>query len=333
MSGLNDVIALLRALHEADNRLQEAFRDLLQRYFNFLRSSPRSQYKTTRWLRMRFERDREKRIRRIAWTIRIRSQQPVGGGPKALTRRLREPFDLDWVYNIAKDWGRKETYTEFNHERVALNSMRSGVLLNRLRIRRSFENRWASRPTDLDLARAARLVSENAPALAARDTRPLAGLLVYEREFLAAEKALGFAVTEWRVAYERSLEVRFEPALRRNEDGTFRLYWGFPQRVGTPEGMRTYTEYIAGGPTDLFLRRLRIRAATRKEVGAFVKRIRALERRYRTLVGQVGCHRKRVHELLSRVARIGSPRGDGGPRPDTRSVPEAQVGTPPKEAM
>ena len=332
MPGLSDVIDLLKALQEADDRLQEALRDLLQRYFHFLRASSHAPFKTTRWLRMRFERDRDKRIRRIAWTIRIRSQMPIQGGAKALTRRLKEPFNRDWVYNIAKDWARVDAYEAFDRERITLNSLRSDVLLNRLRIRRSFENRWATRPSDEDLANAARLVADHATGLRARDTRPLAGLIVYQRALQAAERELGLAVTEWRQVYERSLVVHFEPALRTNEDGSLRLYWGFPQRVGTPEGMRTFTEYIPGGPTDLLMRRMRIRASIRKEVGAFVKRIRALDRRYRTLVGQVGCHRKRVHEFLSRLARVGSPRGAGGP-PDTRSVRGAGVGSPSKEAM
>ncbi len=333
MPALADVVGLLKALHAADDRLQEALRDLLQRYFHFLRSSTRAPFKTTRWLRMRFERDREKRIRRIAWTIRIRAQQSVNGGVKALTRRLKEPFTRDWVYNIAKDWARVDAYEAFDHERVALNSMRSDVLLNRLRIRRSFENRWATRPPDEDLVLAARTVAEHAPALKARDTRPLAGALAYERQLHVTQRELGVAVTEWRQVYERSVAVRFEPALRPNDDGSLRLYWGFPQRVGTPEGMRTFTEYIPGGPTDLFLRRVRIPARTRKEVGGFVKRIRTLERRYRALVGQVGCQRKRVHELLSRVARLGNPRGAGGLPADTRSVPVTGVGDLTKEAM
>ena len=45
-----------------------------------------------------------------------------------------------------------------------------------------------------------------------------------------------------------------------------------------------------------------------------MKRILPLERRYRELVGLVGRHRKRVHELLSRVARLDAPAGEGAPR-------------------
>lgn len=334
MPPLDGIIHLLTELHQADDRLQGAMRELILRYFQFLRASgSRSKFHTTGWLRLRLDRDAEKRIRRISWTMRIRATKSVDGKPKRLTRRLAGGFSRDWVYNIAKDWARVDAYDAFNRELVSLNSMRSDVLLNRLRIRRSFENRWASRPSDQDLADAARLVADHAPALKARDARPLAGGLAYQRAVQAVERELGIAVTEWRGVYERSLVVHFEPALRPNDDGSLRLYWGFPQRVGTPEGMRTFTEYIPGGPTDLFLRRVRIPARTRKEVGGFVKRIRTLERRYRALVGQVGCQRKRVHELLSRVARLGHPRGAGGLPADTRSVPVTGVGDLTKEAM
>jgi hypothetical protein len=178
-----------------------------------------------------------------------------------------------------------------------------------------------------------RLVATYAPHLKAREIPALAGALAYQRAVDECAVELGRAVTAWRQVFERSLTVHFEPALRPNDDGSLRLYWGFPQRVGTPEGMRTFTDYISGGPTDVLLRKLRIPARTRKEVGAFVKRIRALERTYRDLVSQVGEHRKRVHELLSRVARLGTPRGSGGLPADTRTQPAAVVGTPPKEAM
>jgi hypothetical protein len=138
-----------------------------------------------------------------------------------------------------------------------------------------------------------------------------------------ALEELGRAVADWRLAFGRSLAVDFEPALRPNEDGSLRLYWGFPQRVATALGTRTFTEYISGRPSDLWMRERRIPAQTRKEVGAFLKRILPLERRYRDLVSQVGRHRRRIGELLSRVARL-----DGPARPATGPVrpPEAPRG-------
>ena len=318
MAAIQDVVALLRALHAADDRLQDAMRDLLNRYFHFLRSTPRSTFKTTRWLRLRLERDGEKRIRRMSWTIRIRAQRTEAGKPQALTRRLRGDFTRDWVYTIAKDWSRVEDYEAFNHELCTLNGLRSEVLLNRMRIRRAFEILWSSRITETDQTTVGHLVSANAPHLKARDIRPLAGVMAYQRELNATEAELGRAVSDWRAAFDRSIAVDFEPALRSNDEGSLRLYWGFPQRVETREGMRTFTQYIPGRPTDLFMRERRIPASTRKEVGAFMKRILPLERRYRELVGQVGRPRKRVHELLSRVARLDPAAGEGSPRKDAQ---------------
>jgi hypothetical protein len=121
-------------------------------------------------------------------------------------------------------------------------------------------------------------------------------------------------VTDWRGTFERSIWVDFEPALRPNDDGSLRLYWGFPQRVETREGPRTFTQYIPGRPGDLFMRERRMPVHARREVGAFLKRILPLERRYRKLVGQVGRHRRRVHELLSRVPRLGAPAGEASSR-------------------
>lgn len=308
MAALEDALALLRGLHEADDLLQDAMRDLIQRYFQFLR------FKTTRWLRMRLDRNGEKRIRRISWTLRIQAKRSEGGKVRALTRRLVGKFHRDWVYKIAKDWARVEEYEAFNRELCTLNGLRSEVLLNRMRIRRSFEILWSARITDTDLADVGRRVTANAPHLKARDIRPLAGAAAYQRELDRAAMELGRAVSDWRAAFDRSITVDFEPALRPNDDGSLRLYWGFPQRVETREGTRTFTQYIPGRPTDLFMRERRIPASTRKEVGAFMKRILPLERRYRELVGQVGRHRKRVHELLSRVARLDAPAGERAPR-------------------
>ena len=97
--------------------------------------------------------------------------------------------------------------------------------------------------------------------------------------------------------------------------------------------MRTFTDYIPGGPTDLLMRKLRVPAQTRREVGAFVKRVRGLDRTYRELVGQVGRYRKRVHELLSRVARLGAPRGSGGLPAGTATQQGTGGKALPKEAM
>lgn len=314
MPPLQDVVGLLRGLHETDDRLQDKMRDLLQRYFQFLKSTPRTTFKTTRWLRMRLDRDREKRIRRISWTIRLRAQRTVADKPQGLTRRLRGEFTRDWVYTIAKDWSRVEDYEAFNRTLRTLNGLRSEVLLNRMRIRRSFEILWSSRITEADQTPVGRLVSANAPHLKARDIRPLAGVMAYQRALDGTLAELLHVLADWRKAFEGSIMIDFGPAMRPNDDGSLRLYWGFPQRVETREGTRTFTQYIPGRPTDLFMRERRIPASTRKEAGAFMKRILPLERRYRELVGQVGRHRKRVHELLSRVARLDAPAGEGAPR-------------------
>jgi hypothetical protein len=242
-------------------------------------------------------------------------------------------YSRDWVYKIAKDWTRADVYNGFDSERRVLNSLSTQILDNRRRIRLSFTNRWSARSSVEDRCRAERLIAPYAPNLKAREIPALAGALAYQRAVDESAVELGRAVTDWRQTFERSLTVHFEPALRSNDDGSLRLYWGFPQRVGTPEGMRTFTDYIPGGPTDLLMRTWRIPVRTRKEVAASVKRIRTLERTYRDLVDQVGRHRKRVHELLSRVARLDHPRGSGGLLADSRTQPAAGVGTPPKEAM
>jgi hypothetical protein len=325
---LHPVIELLRGLNRADASLQIAFRELLQRYFQFLNSTPRAVFKTTRWLRMRFERDSEGRIRSVSWTIRMRAKRAEGSLVKGCTRRLVGGFTRDCVYNIAKDWSRVGVYEAFDRERRTLNALLSQTLDNLRRLRLSFANRWAHRAGAEDRVEVERLVATHAPHLKVRDVRPLAGVLAYQRELDRAAAELGRAVTDWRARFGRSIWVDFEPALRPNGDGSLRLYWGFPQRVDTREGARTFTQYIPGRPTDLFMRERRMPRHARKEVGAFMKRILPLERRYRELVGQVGRHRKRIHELLSRVARVGGP---SAPAEASAELRRAGEGDPVKE--
>jgi hypothetical protein len=319
MSLVDSTLEMWRLLGRADDRLQAAFRGLLLRYFQFLNPTPTRPFLSTRWLRMRTERDRRGRIRRLAWTIRRKAIRLEGGRVRRLTRRLTGRFRRAWVYTIAKDWRRVEVYEAFERERSTLNGLRSQVLNCLLRLRFSFEKAWAARATWEDRREAERFIVERSAYLTARDLEPVAGLLAFERAYLGLERELGRAVDDYRRVFARSLTVSFEPALRPTKGGALRLYWGFPERVATSRGTRTFTDYLPGRPTDALMRKLRIPERTRREVGAFQKRLLPVERRYRALVGFLGNHRRRVYELEARMAKL----GDGGAPAAGRGAPRA----------
>lgn len=333
MRNVFPALEFILKLRRADDRLQIYLREFLPRYFRFLNSRRTGLLHPPRRLRMRAERDRDGRIRKFSWTKRIQATRIVAGKTQWLTLRLTKPFERAWVYHIAKDWARVEVYEAFDHERTTLNSLRSQILSNIRRLHLSFYNRWASRASAEDRTLGDRLAIEHAADLNARDLKSLPGMVAHQHAVDAAAVELGRTVTDWRQAFAGSITVHFEPALRPNDDGSLRLYWGFPQRVGTPEGTRTFTDYIAGGPSDILMRKLRIPPKTRKQVGGCIKRIRTLERHYRDLVGQVGRHCPRIGKLLAQISKLDSPRGTGGLPSDLRTKPAAGVGTFPKEAL
>lgn len=320
MNMLLPVLELLRNLYEADDRLQSAFRDLVQRYFQFLKTWPRGVFRSVRHLRIRADRDGRGRIRRLAWTVRIRATRTVAGKPQWLTRRLPGPLRHEWVYRLAKDWPRLEAYKAFERERVTLNTLHSNTVDALRRLRLALENSWTRRATPQDRAELDRLFPKLPSYLQARDLRPLVGAVALDREFRCLESDLGTLIESYRRTYENSLSVSFEPALRPTEGGALRLYWGFPQRVGTSEGIRTFTVYIPGRPTDRWMRRQRVPVSLRVRIGAFQKLLIPLERRYRRLVDFLRGHRRGVHKILVRIAKLAGPRLAPG-------APEAFLGS------
>lgn len=133
------------------------------------------------------------------------------------------------------------------------------------------------------------------------DLRTVAAAFALGRESDRLESDLGRVVEEYRAAFRHRPEASFEPLLALRPNGRLRLSWGFAQTLHAPGGVRRITQHIAGRPTDRWMRGLGLRATTRKEVGAFIKRLLPLERRYRRIGAWIGHHRRRVHELLSRV--------------------------------
>ena len=316
----DSIVLMFRDLRQAEDRLEVAMHELLSSFFRFLKDSHRGMFRCTRRLRMRAERNRRKRIWKLSWTLRIKPTLLIGGRTKYLTRRLPEPFNRNWVGSIAKDWAIVNGYQKIDRRRVTLNSLHSQVLDALRRLRLSFLHRWTPRARDQDRVEADRLIGRTELGLRGMDLRPVPGIQAFCHELRRVEAELGLFVDDFRRTFARHPAINFEAALRPTKGGTLRLYWGFPEIVQTSEGCRTLTDYISGGPSDLWMRKHRIGPAFRKEVGAFLKRLRPIERRYRKLVGYLGAHRQRVGKLLSRIEKLnlpsGSPafpwRGNGG---------------------
>lgn len=301
MKVLMNLTEALANIHRADDLIQTAFTDLCGRYYSFLGTKHHEQTHGTRRLRLRFQRDHAGRIRRIAWTKRIKASLNLPDGRKYLTRQLCGPFRRSWVYHIARDWAHVADYQRFADEIASLNSLRVQLLDARLRLRLALENAWGSKASPEDLRRAEELVAARASTLRARDLRPLVGAAALARELARLATELGRLVDEWRSTF--SDEVGFEPAIRANPNGTVRLYWGFPSRVGE----RTFTQYLPGRPTDRWMRKLRVRRATRKAIGAFQRRLFPLEQRYRKLCGFLGNLHRRAAAAVARIDRSLSP--------------------------
>lgn len=312
MRTLDCILQDLRGLHQADDRLQVRLRELLQKYFQFLKAAPRGALQGTRHLRLRADRDAAGRIRRISWTVRIKATKFVAGKKKWLTRRLPGRLRHPWVFHIAKDWSRLASYDAFEAERVLLTSLRFQVVKVLRALRLAFAYSW-TKPfaTDEDLARAAETVGHPESGLVSQDLPAVAGAAAYCRELKRLETELGLRVEEYRKCFAREARVSFEPAIRVNENGTLRIYWGHPQRVESAEGSRTFTDYMPR-PTDRAMRRLGLPARLRKEVGAHLKRLRPLELRYGELLSFLARHRRRVGELLARISTHFAT--DAGPR-------------------
>ena len=313
MSTADSIADMLRRLHEADAHLQPRFEELVQRYFQFLKSRSRGILRATARLRLRFQRDPDHRIRRVAWTRRIKATKKVDGRVMYLTRQLPGPLRGEWIYHLQRDSQRRHEYWRYEHRRLALNSARSSVVGAVRDLRLSLTNRWAARASARDLDDAARIV-EGDTLLRKQDRVPVAAALVLDLRMRRLEHALGLMVEGFRATFAHRLEIGFEPALRDNPNGTLRLYWGFPNRVQTSEGVRTFTDYIPGRPTDRWMRTLRIRAATRRELGVFLRRLGRIERAYGELTDFLGRHRKRANELLARIDRL-SPDAQTAPTP------------------
>ena len=154
-----------------------------------------------------------------------------------------------------------------------------------------------------DRLQAAELLRVDASPVRVQDLVPVTGAVAFCRELKRLESDMGTLIEHFRATLGHRVEIDFQPALRPNANGTFRLYWGFPESFHTKEGTRTFTEYIPGRPTDAWMRTLGIRSHTRKEVGAFLKRLQPVEARYRELTDFLGRHRQRVKELLARIAK------------------------------
>lgn len=298
MKTLETIAEILARFHLADDFLQSAFVALRDRYFSFLQpAKAHGTYHGTRHLRLRFQRDADGRIRRIAWTKRIKPTLTVDGKIKYLTRQLRGPFRRSWVFHIAKDWARVADYQRFADEIASLNALRVQLLNARLRTRLAIENAWAPKASPEDLRRAEELVAAQASALRTRDVRPLVGAAALARELETLEAELGRLIDEWRHTFAEN--ITFEPALRPNPNGTVRLYWGFPSHVGD----RTFTQYIPGRPTDQWMRKLRVPTRTRKAIAAFQRRLFPFEQRYRKLCGFLGGLHRIAAMATSRVER------------------------------
>lgn len=307
MQVLDPVVALFRDLRRADDAIQVAMEDLFRRYYGFLKGAPRH---GTRGLRLRRHRDPDGRVRAIVWSRRIKGIKTVAGRAVRFSRELPGPFQSDWVYGIAKDWTNRQGYFDFEAERRALVGARQAVVKALRALRLGLLYKWAPKAAPDDLSRADRIVSQHAPALSGRDVHPIAGAFVLAREVRRLEEDLGRVVDEYRTAFRNRLDVTFEPILTVRPNGRFRLSWGFPQTLHTPDGARRITEHIPGRPTDLWMRNHGLPARTRKEVAVFIQRLLPLERRYTKITAFLGRYRRRVHELTARVARL-SPMAPG----------------------
>lgn len=297
-------IQLFEDLNGADLRIQSEFQDLLKGYYQFVHAPRREGLKVTNRLVLRADKDHAGRIRRLFWAKRTRAVKRVGERTFHLSNRLTGHFRNSWTYKHARDYRRRDAYWSMERRRASLNSLRSSLVRTLRALRLAFAYAWSRRATPEDLALAQASFSARAALLQKEDLRPLTGAAAHARALTSAEAALGALVEEFRSRFERSVDVSFEPAMRPTDGGCYRLYWGFPHRVGTTQGeWRTFTEYIPGGPTDLWMRRQGLPRATREEVRAFVRRFREEGRRYRSLVAFLGRHRQRAQSVLSRIAR------------------------------
>jgi len=304
MKVVDSIVELFRRLREADDQVQAATQDLFRRYYGFLSGS---RWQSARNLRLRRHRDREGRVRAIAWSRRIDLEKLVNGRAIRLARELSGPFQPAWIYHIARDWANRERYYAFEGERRRQVRASQQGLKARRGLRLALLYAWAPKAIPQDLAQAAEIVAHEAPVLGERDVRPIAGALVLEREAGLLEAELSGRVEEYRVAFLHRPDVGFKPFLTPRPNGRLRLLWGFPQNLHTSHGVLRITERVPGGrPADAWMRKRGLSAAVRKEVASFVRPLRRLERSYDRICAFLAGHRRRVHELVHRVARIWS---------------------------
>lgn len=334
----NPILALILKLRASDDALQVALRDLYVAYYQFVHSPRVEGRKVVNKLILRQARDRDGRIRRLYWAARSNARKKVGVRTIRLSKCLKGPFRSAWIYRLAHDWRRRSTYWQFESRRSLLVSLRSAVVRTLRSINLWLRNGWTHRATDQDRSSAQGALQASSPQARSQDVLALIGACAFARTLRALETEIGLAIEDYRRAFSGRAWIYFEPALRQNEDGTIRLYWGFPERVGTSRGIRTFTHYIQGRPTDAWMRKARLPERARREIGAFLKRLLPLERRYRKLVGFLGRYRRRVHELLARIARNGmgttrAPAGAGAAEASKAAAGGAGAGLPRKGAL
>ena len=110
-STADSILEMFSGLNEADDKLQIQFRKLIQSFFQFLSATPRGRLTGTRRLRMRAERNHQKRIWKLSWARRIKPTKKIGNRTQYLTSRLHDPFYTKWVWDVAQDWSRKDGYS------------------------------------------------------------------------------------------------------------------------------------------------------------------------------------------------------------------------------
>jgi hypothetical protein len=304
MAAFELVLAALRKLRDADASHQREADGLLQRYFDFIKSRPFDprQPINGRGLRMRRCRDKDGRVRRIAWTRRVLPAlgRPARPGSKGMTATLREPFKMWWVFRYARDWYRRDTYKAFDVERSHWNAKAGAIADSRRRLRLALENRWGPRATPGDCDRAG--VAARLEGLTGREIWPLAGAAAFDYFLMDLEERILGVIDDYRRAFDGSATVEFGPHLTHREDGFARLQWGFDR---VRRGGRPMADYLPW-PTDRLMRRLHVPRPRRKAVTPFVKRLRDLGAAYRQHVNWLQALLSRVRKAVKAAAVRGA---------------------------
>lgn len=290
---------LFGRLRDADDRLQPIMRDLPKRYYSFLRAVRSS---GRNGLLLCHEPDPQGRIRRLFWRKLDRERTPsriLNGRRVPYADRLNGPFRRWWIYRYGHTWPHRNEISLFAREAAYLTARRSEVALALRDLVFAFTYRWSRRATAEDRDRAAVLFAARfRPAPPARFLSAIAGVVAFARELAHVEEDLVRAVEGW------GSDLPFGPAVRPNECGSLRLFWGSRRSAATRSGRRIFTDYIRGWPTDRWMRSEHIPLDVRLKVRAATRPLRALYRKYREPADVLAHWHERVRGILTRVEKL-----------------------------